>query len=132
MIVVDTGAVIEALAADPPHDALLARLRADDELHALHLIDVEFLHALRGLVQRGEIGLERAIDARSDFADLLILRYPHPALADRMWALRHNLSAYDAAFIALSEALDMPLVTVDSRLARAPGHSANVEVFERD
>lgn len=74
---------------------------------------------------------ERAEDARADFVDLAIVRYPHEPLADRMWELRHNLSAYDAAFVALAEALDAPLVTCDGRLSAAPGHDALVEVFGR-
>ena len=64
-----------------------------------------------------------------DFADLTIVRYPHVSLAARMWELRHNVTAYDAAFITLAETLAVPLVTCDARLARAPGHTATVEVF---
>ena len=75
------------------------------------------------------ISEDRAADARTDFSDLAIVRYPHVSLADRMWELRNNVTAYDAAFIALAEALGVPLVTCDTRLARAPGHAAIVEVF---
>jgi predicted nucleic acid-binding protein len=75
---------------------------------------------------------DRAADARMDFADLTIVRYPHVSLADRMWELRHNVTAYDAAFLALAEALGAPLVTCDARVARAPGHAASVEVFPRE
>jgi predicted nucleic acid-binding protein len=73
--------------------------------------------------------LERANDARVDFADLPIRRYPHHPFADRMWDLRQNLTASDAAYVALSEALEAPLVTCDARLATSPGHQAQVEVF---
>jgi predicted nucleic acid-binding protein len=64
-------------------------------------------------------------------AELTIVRYPHHPLADRMWELRHNLTAYDAAFVVLSEALGVPLVTCDARLAAAIEHSAAIELFER-
>jgi predicted nucleic acid-binding protein len=90
---------------------------------------VEFQHGLRRLIISGTISEDRAADARMDFADLTIVRYPHVSLAARMWELRHNVTAYDAAFITLAETLAVPLVTCDARLARAPGHTATVEVF---
>jgi predicted nucleic acid-binding protein len=130
MLVVDTSAVVAALVGDPPDRKLLARLGDDGDLHAPHLLDVEVLHALRRLVATGRLTADRAADARADFGDLVIMRYPHLPLADRIWALRSNLSAYDAAFVALSEALDVPLVTCDARLAAAPGHQARIELFE--
>lgn len=129
MIVVDTSAVLGALVGQPEVPGLRERLLTDGDLHAPHLLDVEFQHALRRLVVSRAIGEDRAADARTDFADLAILRYPHVSLADRMWELRHDLTAYDAAFIALAETLDVPLVTCDARLARASGHAATVEVF---
>lgn len=129
MIVVDTSAVLDALVASPRHEELAKRLAGEDDLHAPHLIDVEFLHVVRRLVIVGELSVERAADARLDFADLTMMRYPHHPLADRMWQLRHNLTAYDAAFIALSEALDAPLVTTDARLAAGPGHNARIELY---
>lgn len=55
------------------------------------------------------------------------MRHPHTALLSRVWSLRHNLSAYDALYIALAESLEAPLVTLDRRLAKAPGHDARVE-----
>lgn len=70
---------------------------------------------------RGEQALE-------DLADLPLNRYPHDIFLGRIWALRRNLTAYDAAYLALAEALDAPLVTRDAALARAPGHHARVEV----
>lgn len=132
MIVVDTSAIIGVLAGQPRIPQLVDRLISDSDLHAPHLLDVEFQHALRRLVVSGAITDERAADARMDFADLTVIRYPHVSLADRMWELRHNVTAYDAAFLALAEALDAPLVTCDARLARAPGHAASVEVFPRE
>ncbi len=120
MIVVDTSAVLAALAGRTPDRALVQRL-ADGDLHAPHLIDVEILQALRGLVRGGKLSLDRADDVRVDVADLAIARYGHEPLADRVWALRDNLTAYDAVFVALSEALAVPLITCDARLAAAPG-----------
>lgn len=129
MIVIDTSAIIAALANRPPVDELVARLMSDPDLHAPHLIDVEVLHALRRLVASGDLREDQAQDVRSDFRDLVITRYPHQPLADRMWELRHNVTAYDAAFVALAEALDAPLVTCDGHLARATGHVARIELF---
>lgn len=129
MIVVDTSAVIGLMAGRPEAPGLAERIRGDGDLHAPHLLDVEFQHALRRLVVSGAISDDRAADARADFADLTIIRYPHVSLADRMWRMRHNVTAYDAAFLALAEALDAPLVTCDARLSRASSHTASVEVF---
>lgn len=129
MIVVDTSAVLAVLTGRPRDEDLVRRLADDADLHAPHLIDVEVVHALRRLVSSGDLTQDRAADVRSDFADLSIVRYPHSPLADRMWELRHALSAYDAAFVALAEALGIPLVTCDLRLARAAGHQARIEAF---
>ncbi len=107
----------------------MSRLSQAGDVHAPHLIDVEFLHALRRLIRTGALSQERADDARYDYADLTIIRYPHQPLADRMWQLRDNVTAYDAAFLALAEALGVPLVTCDGRLARSSGHRAQVELF---
>jgi predicted nucleic acid-binding protein len=129
MLVVDTSAILDAIASSEPAAGLVERLSDDGDLHAPHLIDVEVLHALRGMVARGEISEDRAADARTDFADAALLRYPHEPLGDRIWELRHNLGAYDATFVALAEALAAPLVTCDTHLAAAPGHDAAIELF---
>jgi predicted nucleic acid-binding protein len=129
VLVVDTSAIVDALVGRPRNERLLERLAADSDLSAPHLLDVELLHALRGLVRRGQLDEDRAADARADFADLVIGRYGHEALADRVWELRHSLTAYDATFVALGELLGVPVVTCDARLARAHGHSAQVELF---
>lgn len=131
MLVVDSSAVLEALVAFDPAPALIERLGADGDLHGPHLIDTEVLHALRRMVIALEISDERAADARSDFAELALVRYPHQPLNDRVWELRHNLTAYDATFVALAEILDVPLITGDARLAAAPGHKAQIELFAR-
>lgn len=129
MLVVDTSAVLQALVALDPAPGLVDRLADDGDLHAPHLLDIEILHALRRLNALGELSDERAADARSDFRELAVMRYPHHDLSDRIWELRHNLTAYDAAFVALAETLEVPLITCDRRLGAAPGHSAHVEVF---
>ena len=128
MLVVDTSAVLTALAGGAP-PALLRRLGEDGDLHAPHLLDTEILHALRRLTQTGDITADRAADIRTDMADLAVTRYPHEPVSDRVWALRENLTAYDATFVALAEALGVPLVTCDRRLAGAPGHAATIELY---
>ena len=128
MLVVDSSAVLAVLVGRPTPARLIDRL-IDGDLHAPHLIDIEVLHALRRLTARGELTEERAADARLDFGDLALVRYPHVGLRDRIWELRHNLTAYDAAFIALAELLGAPVVTCDARLRTAAGHSAHVEAF---
>lgn len=128
MLVVDTSAALNVLAANHPPQDLESRLGAGNEWHAPHLLDIEILHALRGLLRGGKITFDRAQDARTDFAALPIVRYPIMGLADRIWALRDTLTAYDAAYAALAETLECPLVTCDQGLA-AGGHRAAVEYY---
>lgn len=129
MLVVDTSAVLAPLTASQPPLGLLELLAEDGDLHAPHLIDTEFLHALRRMTIGGQLSVDRVADARTDFADLALTRYPHQPLSDRIWQLRHNLTAYDATFVALAETLDTTLITCDARLAAAPNHHAEVELF---
>jgi predicted nucleic acid-binding protein len=129
VLIVDTSAALSALTASDPAPGLVERLAEDGDLHAPHLIDTEILHALRRMTMNGELSDERAADARTDFAELSLTRYPQQPLSDRVWTLRHNLTAYDATFVALAETLDTPLVTCDTRLAAAPAHHANIELF---
>ncbi|MGH3423921.1 MAG: type II toxin-antitoxin system VapC family toxin, partial [Nocardioidaceae bacterium] len=98
MRIVDAGAVVELLAAslDP------ARL-GDEELAAPHLIDSEVTHVLRGLVHRGVLTENQGDLALEGFTELTLTRFPADWLRPRMWALRHNLSAYDATYVALTE-----------------------------
>lgn len=132
MLVVDTSAVLAALTAGDPPQGLLERLTGDGDLHAPHLIDTELLHALRRMTISGHLTEDRAADTRTDFADLVLTRYPHQPFSDRIWQLRHNLTAYDATFVALAEALDTTLVTCDAGLAAAPTHHAEIELFRAD
>lgn len=129
MLVVDTSAVVDVLVGRDVDPALLHRLSTGGSLHAPHLLDVEFLHALRRLVRTGALALDRAQDARADLDRLRVARYPHQGLADRVWELRDAVTAYDGVFVALSELLGCPLVTADRRLARSAGHAATVEAY---
>lgn len=98
-------------------------------IHAPHLVDIEVIHALRKHEARGEMEGLRCRLAMSTLADLPLVRYPLSPLLDRIWDLRQNLTAYDAAYVALAESLGAPLVTCDKRLKGAPGHSAQIELF---
>lgn len=93
------------------------------------LIELEFLQTLRRYLRRGEIDRDRAADALRNFADMEIERCAHAPLRARVWDLRENLTAYDAAYIALAELLDAPLWTRDRQLSAVPGHSARVEAL---
>jgi predicted nucleic acid-binding protein len=129
MMVIDASALLELLLRSPMaeqvEDRLLDRRRT---LHAPHLIDLEVAQVVRRYAATGEIKQARGRAALSDLADFPLYRYPHDVLLARIWELRHNLTAYDAAYIALAEALDAPLLTRDRRLARAAGHRALVQL----
>ncbi len=128
MIVVASAAAVDALTAVNGTDELRAHL-AREELHAPHLIDFEVVSALRGLTLGGYLSASRAEDLLTDFNDLPLQRWPSAdALRRRAFQLRNNLSAYDAAYVALAEAIGCPLVTRDGRLARSSGHNAQIEV----
>jgi predicted nucleic acid-binding protein len=79
-------------------------------------------------VAAGAIAPFRGMDALQDLSDLALIRYPHDVLIERIWQLRDNLTAYDAAYVALAEALGAPLLTCDRKLASPAGHRACVEV----
>jgi predicted nucleic acid-binding protein len=129
LIVLDASAVLELLLRTPLGRAVAKRIGGSDEtLHAPHLIDLEVAQVLRRYEASGVVSRTRAEGALSDFADLEITRYPHDVLLPRIWALRKSVTAYDAAYIALAEALGVPLLTGDAKLARSLGHRARVEV----
>ena len=129
MIVVDASAVLEVLLRTPEAKAIERRLFDPSQtLHAPHLLDIEVAQVMRRYAANGEIDGDRGRAALADLADLPLQRYPHDLLLPRIWALRDNLTAYDAAYVALAEVLGAPLLTRDQRLAAAPGHRARVEV----
>ena len=120
MIVVDASVLATAL-IDDGTDGALARARLGGEvLAAPELIDLEVSSVLRRLVLRGHLPVQRAEQALGDLTALPLQRAPHLPLLDRCWSLRENVSAYDAAYVALAEVLDAPLLTCDRRLAKAP------------
>ena len=129
MIVVDASAVLETLLRTPNAEAVEKRLfEPSQTLHAPHLLDVEVAQVLRRYAGNGEIDDERGRAALADLADFPLRRYPHDFLLPRVWGLRRNLTAYDAVYVALAEALDAPLLTCDRRMATARGHQARIEL----
>lgn len=129
MIVLDASAALELLLNTSRAEAVAARVFADGQtLHAPHLIDVEVAHVLRRFVRRAEVDEQRARQAMDDLADLSLVRYSHENLVPAIWALRDNATAYDAAYLALTDALDATLLTCDAALATVPGNERRVEV----
>lgn len=126
-LVVDNSLILYVLLNGPGNELLSRRLSEPRTLHAPHVIDYEFGNALRGLSLGGKVDSDVAQQVRTDFAELRIQRYPGAATADRAWELRNNFTAYDAAYIALAEHLDCPLLTGDAKL-NGP-HRATVEVI---
>jgi predicted nucleic acid-binding protein len=130
VIVVDASALLEVLLRTPAAPRVAERLFAEDEtLHAPHLLDLEIAQVLRRYFLAGELDSARGLQALDDLADFPLTRYPHDLFLPRIWELRHNLTAYDAAYVCLSEALAAPLLTRDSALASAAGHHAQVELI---
>jgi predicted nucleic acid-binding protein len=122
LIVVDASALTDFLLGRPEAlDAMQVVLTGHEQepLHAPELIEPETLNALRRLAGQGAVTERRASEAVTDLANTRLIRYPHAPLRDRVWELRHDLSAYDATYLALAEALDEPvLLTADGGLAR--------------
>ncbi len=128
MIVVDASALIEVLLNTPSGYRITQRLFDEQEtLHVPCLLDIEVAQVLRRYALAGELNATRGLQAIEDLSDFPLTRYPHDLFLPRIWELRHNVTAYDAAYIALAEALDAPLLTRDARLASAAGHNAVVE-----
>jgi len=129
VIVVDASAMTELLLATPLGAKVNARLfRHADDFHAPHLLDVEVIQALRRLVRAGHVRRRRAEEAIEDLIDFDIRRHPTIDFIRRAWELRDNLTAYDAIYVALAEAIDAPLVTCDFPLSAAPAHAARIEL----
>ena len=125
----DASAILEVLLQTPAARRVSRVLfAASQTLHAPHLIDLEIAQVLRRYVRSAILSADRGAEALSDFLDLPLTRYPHFVLLSRVWQLRHNLTAYDVAYLALAEALDAPLITRDRALART-GSRARVELI---
>lgn len=130
MIVLDASAAVEWLLRTQKGLRIEAQLFSHaDTLHAPHLLDVETAHALRRYVREREVTEARAHEALQILLELRIFRHRHTFLLPRVWEMRHHLTAYDAIYVALAEALNAPLLTCDAKIAAAPGHYATVEVF---
>jgi predicted nucleic acid-binding protein len=129
VIVVDASAMLEVLLNTPDGARISDRLfSAGETLHAPHLLDLEVAQVLRRYARSGEMEPGRGLEALEDLSDLPFQRYPHDLFLARIWELRGNLTAYDAAYVALAEALGAPLVTRDRALASRGIHRAAVEV----
>ena len=128
---VDMIKIVELLLETPAGRRVAARI-ADPRLglHVPHLIDVEVAQALRRYARDGDIDSAEAAGALDNLRALDLQRHEHEQLLDRVWSLRENLSAYDAVYIALAEALDTRVLTCDARMARAPGVSRRIELIE--
>jgi predicted nucleic acid-binding protein len=130
VLVVDASALLEILLNTPDGNRVAARLfRPGETLHAPHLVDLEVAQVLRRYALAGEMNAGRGEEALEDLADLPLTRYPHGLFLPRIWELRRNVTAYDAAYVALAEALAAPLVTRDAALASVRAHRARVELL---
>lgn len=129
MIVVDASALAELLLQTPLGERVERRVVATPAtLHVPHLVDAEITQVLRRLVRTGALSTGRAESALADLAAMRIRRHGHLHLLARVWQLRHNVTVYDALYVALAEALDAPLVTCDGPLSEVPGHRARIEL----
>jgi predicted nucleic acid-binding protein len=131
VIVVDASVLVSALIADDEAgERMRLRLDAEDTVCAPEVIDLEVANAWRRDLLAGRIGEDRSRLALDDLASLPLARMPHRPLMPRIWELRHNLTPYDAAYVALAEALDVTLLTVDGRSTRAPSLRCEVELIQ--
>lgn len=131
MLVVDASVLVSALIDDGAARArMYLRLNGEDTICAPEIIDLEIANAWRRDLRAERIDEERSQQALEDLAVLPLIRMPHQPLMDRIWELRHNLTAYDAAYVALAEDLDTTLLTADGRLARAPTLRCEIELIE--
>lgn len=130
MIVLDASAAIDWLLQTAAGQRIETRIYSRGEsLHAPHLLDLEVAQVLRRLVREAAVSAQRADQAIQDLQSLRVTRYPHVVFLPQIWRLRHNLSAYDAACVALTEQLGATLITRDVRLASASARGVRIELF---
>lgn len=128
MPVVDASVLVAHLTAGESYRSIGVRL-SEGELWAPHLVDAEVGHVLRREVRIGELSARNARAALNALARFPLLRVHHRSLLDPAWSLRANVSFYDGLYVALAQRLGLPLLTLDARLARAPGLGVDVEVI---
>lgn len=129
MIVVDASVLVTALVDDADEGRRVRARLAGEVLVAPELVDLEVASVARRHVLRGELLVDRARQALDDLAALPLRRVAHRPLLDRVWELRHHLTAYDAAYVTVAELFEIPLLTGDARLAAAPGLRCPVELL---
>jgi predicted nucleic acid-binding protein len=130
VIVADASAILEMLLRTAAGEAVEGRLlRRGETIHAPALVDLEVVQVLRRYVARREMTPVRAQTTIDMMIGFPMERYTHEPLLPRIWELRDNLTAYDAAYVALAEGLHAPLLTCDAHLANAPGIRAVVELI---
>jgi predicted nucleic acid-binding protein len=130
VIVLDASAAIDWLLQTAVGQRIENRIYSHGEsLHAPHLLDLEVAQVLRRLVLEVGVTAQRADQALQDLLDLRVTRYPHFVFLPHIWRLRHNLSAYDAAYVVLTEELGATLITRDARLASASPRGLSIELF---
>ena len=126
MIVVDASVLLAAAMSADDDAEWARRLATAGELAAPHLAPVEAQQAIRRLLHHGAISIEIASQARVDVGAIQLDLHTFGPFADRAWSLRGNLTTYDAWYVAVAEALEAPLATLDRRLAAAPGTTCEV------
>jgi predicted nucleic acid-binding protein len=130
VIVLDASAMVEWLLRLPHADDVERELNDPGrDLHAPYLLDVEVAQVVRRLASAGHITHTRGREALEDLAALDLVRHGHELLLPAIWRLRGDLTAYDAAYVALAEVLEAPLLTLDTALAAAPGHDAGARLI---
>lgn len=131
MIVVDASCILELLLNSPRAKSILEVLDDHaDEISAPSLIDVEVCHVLRRYAMLKVISAQRGKEAVEELAEFPLERFQQTVLLSRMWQLRNNLTAYDAAYVALAEVLECALLTCDAKLASTKGHHAVIELID--
>ncbi|KZS68510.1 twitching motility protein PilT [Mycobacterium kansasii] len=131
MLVVDASCLFEVVADTPRASEISTRLASDTDQAAPHVIDVEVMGVIRAQHLRGRMDGTAAAQALADLRDWPGERFGHRRLLERAWQLRNSVRGWDAFYVALAEAFDATLLTLDTRLARAHGPSCRIEVLDR-